>query len=131
MSFVGLPHLDEAWSTTGAGARLNALEAATPALRDAIEAGAFASLPGHGKPLVLEDLSRVPADLRAGYMLLKSANVLPEEMELKTGIVHQLYLAGEGKQVSAMLPYRKTWRRYPTSPCHQEWGDGCGPDCDG
>lgn len=52
-------------------------------LREAVAAGEFDELPGHGRPLELEDLSRVPADLRASYCLLKSANVLPEEMQLK------------------------------------------------
>lgn len=50
---------------------------------EAIRRGDFDDLPGHGKPLDLEDLSRVPAELRAGYMLLRSAGVLPEEMELR------------------------------------------------
>lgn len=52
-------------------------------LEEALEAGLFDDLPGAGRPLELEDLSRVPAELRAGYMLLKSAGVLPEEMQLR------------------------------------------------
>lgn len=54
---------------------------------DAIGEGVFENLPGHGKPLELEDLSRVPEDLRAGYLLLKGAHVLPEEMQLKKEIL--------------------------------------------
>lgn len=49
----------------------------------AIRAGEFAKLPGFGKPLALEDLSGVDPELRASYLLLKGANVLPEEMALK------------------------------------------------
>jgi len=52
-------------------------------LAAAIAAGEFDDLPGAGKPLELEDLSQVDEDLRAGYLLLKSAHVLPEEMALK------------------------------------------------
>jgi DnaJ-like protein len=49
-------------------------------IREAIERGDFDDLAGKGKPLALEDLSRVPEDLRGGYLLLKNAGVLPEEM---------------------------------------------------
>jgi len=52
-------------------------------IRQAIDAGCFANLPSAGKPLVLEDTSAVPPDLRAGYILLKSAGCLPEELALK------------------------------------------------
>ena len=44
--------------------------------------GEFDDLPGKGKPLVLEDLSWVPDELRIGYMVLKNAHVLPPEAEL-------------------------------------------------
>lgn len=56
-------------------------------IAEAIEAGLLENLPGRGKPLELEDLSRVPEDLRGGYLLLKGANVLPEEMALKKEIL--------------------------------------------
>ncbi len=50
-------------------------------LAEAAERGELSNLPLAGKPLDLEDLGRIPAELRAGYMLLKSAGVLPEEMQ--------------------------------------------------
>ncbi len=49
---------------------------------EAQKAGAFDNLPGKGKPLELEDLSRVPEDLRVVYHILKNAHVLPPEVEL-------------------------------------------------
>ena len=49
-------------------------------IREAIERGDFDDLAGKGKPLALDDLSRVPEDLRGGYLVLKNAGVLPEEM---------------------------------------------------
>ena len=52
-------------------------------IREAMAGGEFDDLPGRGRPLVLEDLSRVPEDLRAGYLLLKNGGVLPEEMQLR------------------------------------------------
>lgn len=56
-------------------------------IRDAIEEGQFDDLPGKGEPLVLDDDSRVPADLRGAYRVLKNAGLLPEEMELKQSMV--------------------------------------------
>jgi hypothetical protein len=56
-------------------------------IREAMARGEFDDLPGKGCPLELEDLSRVPQDLRSGYLLLKSAGVLPEEMEIRKEMV--------------------------------------------
>jgi hypothetical protein len=56
-------------------------------IRDAMVRGDFDDLPGKGKPLELEDLTGVPDDLRAGYLLLKNAGVLPEEMQLRKEMV--------------------------------------------
>lgn len=50
-------------------------------IRDAIGRGELEDLPGTGRPLTLEDLSMVPEDLRAGYLLLKNAGFLPPELE--------------------------------------------------
>ena len=54
----------------------------------AIERGEFEDLPGQGKPLVLDDNSSVPEELRAGYRLLKNSGYLPPELELKSEIQH-------------------------------------------
>ena len=56
-------------------------------IRDAIARGDFDDLAGKGRPLRLDDLSGVPEDLRSGYILLKNAGVLPEEMELRKEMV--------------------------------------------
>lgn len=56
-------------------------------LREAIDEGQFRDLPGFGKPLALDDLSGVPAELRGAYSVLKSAGCLPEEMELHRSLV--------------------------------------------
>jgi hypothetical protein len=52
-------------------------------IRESIERGEFDNLPCHGKPIVLEDFSGVPAPLRMGYKIMKNAGVLPPEMQLK------------------------------------------------
>lgn len=45
--------------------------------------GDFSDLPGEGKPLTLDDDSHIPAELRAGYRLLKNAGYLPPELLLR------------------------------------------------
>jgi hypothetical protein len=52
-------------------------------IRDAIERGDFDELPGNGRPLELEDLSRIPPHLRLGYKVLRNAGVVPPEVELR------------------------------------------------
>ena len=57
-------------------------------IRDAIDEGLFEGLSTEGKPLQIEDLSRMPAELRGAYSMLKHANILPEEMMLKKELVN-------------------------------------------
>lgn len=52
-------------------------------LREAVERGDFEDLRVPGAPLELEDLSRLPEDLRASWLLLRGAGVLPEELALR------------------------------------------------
>jgi hypothetical protein len=52
-------------------------------IRAAMSRGEFDELPGRGRPLALEDLSRVPADLRMGFKLLRTAGCLPPELEAR------------------------------------------------
>lgn len=49
-------------------------------IRDAQQQGEFDNLPGTGEPLRLDDDAHVPAELRAGYRLLKNAGCLPSEL---------------------------------------------------
>ena len=69
---------------------------------EAERAGVFDNLPGKGKPLALEDLSGVPEELRAAYLILKNAHILPPEAELLKEI-HTLedllkYVEDEGER---------------------------------
>ncbi|EHM50969.1 DUF1992 domain-containing protein [Yokenella regensburgei] len=52
-------------------------------IQDAQKKGDFENLPGSGEPLVLEDDSHIPEELRAGYRLLKNAGCLPPELEAR------------------------------------------------
>ncbi len=55
-------------------------------IRQAQRQGEFDNLPGNGKPLPREDLSHVPEELRLAYRILKNADCLPPEVELKKEI---------------------------------------------
>jgi len=55
-------------------------------IRRAIENGDFEDLSGAGEPLSLEDDSSVPEDLRLAYKILKNAECLPPEVELRKDI---------------------------------------------
>lgn len=56
-------------------------------IREAIERGEFANLPGAGKPLRLEDDWMIPEDLRVAYKILKNAGCIPPELELRREII--------------------------------------------
>ena len=55
-------------------------------IKEALEKGEFDNLPGQGEPLSLEDDRHVPEDLRMAYKVLKNANCLPPEIELRKEI---------------------------------------------
>jgi len=55
-------------------------------IREAMRNGEFEDLPGKGKPLQLEDLSHIPEELRAGYIILKNGGILPVEMQVEKEI---------------------------------------------
>ena len=51
-------------------------------IKEAIAKGEFDNLPGKGKPLNLDAYFLTPEHLRMGHSILKSAGIIPEEMEL-------------------------------------------------
>ena len=55
-------------------------------IQEAQMRGEFDNLPGRGAPVVIEDDSHVPEDLRLAYKILKNANCVPPEIELKKEI---------------------------------------------
>jgi hypothetical protein len=54
---------------------------------EAIEAGEFDNLRGKGKPLKFEDESYINPELRMAYKILKNADCLPPELELRREVV--------------------------------------------
>ncbi|MCP3954303.1 MAG: DUF1992 domain-containing protein [Desulfobacterales bacterium] len=55
-------------------------------IRDAQRKGEFKDLPGTGEPLDFSSDSHVPEDLRMAYKMLKNADCLPPEIEIKKQI---------------------------------------------
>jgi DnaJ-like protein len=55
-------------------------------LRQAIEEGLLEDLPNSGEPLDLEEYFSMPEHVRMAYSILKNANCLPEELELRNEI---------------------------------------------
>ena len=55
-------------------------------IQEAAKKGEFDNLPGQGKPLDLEDDSSIPEDLRLAYKVLKNADCVPPEIELRKEI---------------------------------------------
>lgn len=53
---------------------------------EAMNRGEFDDLPGAGKPLVLDDDSLVPEELRVAYRILKNAGYVPEEVLVRNEI---------------------------------------------
>ncbi len=56
-------------------------------IREAMEEGQFDDLPGKGRPLTLEDDSHIPQDIRLAHKILKNADCLPPELELRKEIL--------------------------------------------
>lgn len=56
-------------------------------IREAMERGEFANLPGAGRPLRLDDDSMIPEDLRLAYKILRNAGCIPPELELRKEII--------------------------------------------
>ena len=55
-------------------------------IRKAQQKGEFENLAGSGKPLVLKEDGHIAEELRLSYKILKNADCLPPEVELKKEI---------------------------------------------
>ena len=55
-------------------------------IKEAQERGDFDDLPGHGEPINIEDDRNIPEDLRLVYKILKNADCLPPELQLRKDI---------------------------------------------
>ena len=55
-------------------------------IKEAMERGDFENVQGKGRPIIYEDDSFVPPDLRMAYKILKNAGFLPPEIQNERGI---------------------------------------------
>lgn len=75
---------------------------------EAIEAGLFDNLQGKGQPLNLDDDSHIPAELKMAYKILKNADCLPPELELRKEIVTlQALVASMEDEAEKLLQMRR------------------------
>ena len=51
-------------------------------IKEAMERGEFANLPGRGKPLDLSAYFETPEEVRLAFSILKNAGLVPEEINL-------------------------------------------------
>ena len=67
-------------------------------IRKAQKKGEFENLKGAGEPLILEDDSFVPEDLRLAFKILKNADCVPPEIEIKKeiGCLEKMLADAEG-----------------------------------
>ncbi|MCD5412244.1 DUF1992 domain-containing protein [Thermodesulfovibrionales bacterium] len=56
-------------------------------IRRAIENGEFNNLKGKGKPIIFEDETWIPKELRSAYRVLKNAGCIPPELQLRKEII--------------------------------------------
>lgn len=56
-------------------------------IREAMDRGEFDNLSGMFRPLVLEDETWIPEDLRPAYRVLKNAGCIPPELELRKEVI--------------------------------------------
>ncbi len=56
-------------------------------IREAIDRGDFENLEKSGRPLVFEDETWIPEDLRAAYRVLKNSGCIPPELEVRKEVL--------------------------------------------
>jgi hypothetical protein len=59
---------------------------------EAIENGEFENLEGKGKPIIFEDETWIPEDLRMAYRFLKNAGCVPPELEMRNEVINMCSL---------------------------------------
>lgn len=57
-------------------------------IQEAIDNGEFDNLEGKGKPIIFEDETWIPEDLRMAYRFLKNAGCIPPELEVRKEIIN-------------------------------------------
>ncbi len=77
-------------------------------IQQALRRGDFEGLPGAGKRLELSDDQHIPEDLRLAYKILKNADCLPPEIELRKEILRtEDLLAGQQDEAERYRTLKK------------------------
>lgn len=81
-------------------------------IREAISEGKFDKLPNAGQPIDLQEYFETPADMRLAYSILKSANCVPEEVELLREIarLERALASDDSQSVESADVYRRRLR---------------------
>ena len=79
-------------------------------IQEAQTRGELDNLPGSGKPLVLEDDSHIPPDLRMAYKVLRNGGYVPEEVAERREIQSLLDMLEQGPGTSGASDERETLR---------------------
>ncbi len=61
-------------------------------IMEAIAKGEFDDLEGKGRPIVFEDETWIPEDLRMAYRFLKNAGCVPPELEMRKEVINMCEL---------------------------------------
>ena len=61
-------------------------------IMEAMQNGEFDDLEGKGKPIVFEDETWIPEDLRMAYRFLKNAGCIPPELEMRNEVINMCAL---------------------------------------
>jgi hypothetical protein len=61
-------------------------------IMEAMQNGEFDNLEGQGKPIVFEDETWIPEDLRMAYRFLKNAGCIPPELEARNEVINMCEL---------------------------------------
>ncbi|KPJ95444.1 MAG: hypothetical protein AMJ53_02720 [Gammaproteobacteria bacterium SG8_11] len=90
-------------------------------IKQALERGELQDLPGEGQPIQLGDDSHVPAELRAGYRLLKNAGYIPPEVSLRKEIaeVESLIQLAQGTEQKIQLGKKLTYLTLKLNQCRK------------
>jgi len=80
-------------------------------IRQAQEEGFFDNIPGKGRPFEFEDDSSTPEELRLCHKLLRNANCLPPEMELRKEVFNLRELLGRTNDEKSKLDLQRKLNR--------------------
>jgi DnaJ homologue, subfamily C, member 28, conserved domain len=77
-------------------------------IRQAMKDGEFDGLPNAGRPIDLDDYFKWPESMRMAYSILKSANCVPEEIEIINDIARLEASLAAAREAAEQESIRRT-----------------------